>query len=80
MGGDAGDGRPGAHGAEMTRRDRIRAEGPSFTAVSAHPQASAWTRDLGYGAGMTLGFTAARPRGRRRPPEVPAPAWIPRDR
>jgi len=81
-------GPPQADGAaSMTRRDRIRADGPSFTTVSAQPQASAWTRDLGYGAGMTLmamalafGFTAARPRPKRRPPEAPAPAWVRRQR
>jgi hypothetical protein len=58
-----------------------------FTAVVHAGQPSAWTRGALYGGTMTLaalllalGFTAIRPRSRRRPPHQPAPAWAPRRR
>jgi hypothetical protein len=79
-------------GAEMTRhdhpsvrRDRVK-PGLSITPLRAHAQPSAWSRDLLYGGGigiaaavLALGFSILRPRPRRRPPIVPAPAWL-RDR
>jgi hypothetical protein len=52
-----------------------------FTAVRAHAQPSAWTRDLEWGGGIALaalalagGFLTAQPRSRRRSPRLPAPA------
>jgi hypothetical protein len=71
----------------MTRRDRIRTEGASFSVVG-HEQASAWVTGLQWGGGiglmaliLALGFTTVRPtpRGRRRagPDVQAAPAWNP---
>jgi hypothetical protein len=58
-----------------------RAEHP-FTALAAHPQPSAWPRDLLYGGGigvaaliLALGFTTVRPLPRRRRPPAAAPVW-----
>jgi hypothetical protein len=75
LGGDRADGLPSQHGESMTRH--------AFTAVVHHDQPSAWTRGALYGGAMTLaalllalGFTAIRPRPRRRPPHLPAPAWV----
>jgi hypothetical protein len=66
----------------MTRQDQPH----PFTATRKADQPSAWPRDLLYGGGigmaaavLALGFIVLRPRPRRRPPEVPAPAWL-RDR
>jgi hypothetical protein len=68
-----------------TRRDRTKAE-PSFTALAASDQPSAWSRGALYGGGLTIaalvlamGFSTLRPTPRRRQPELPAPAWS-RDR
>jgi hypothetical protein len=79
---DSPPGAPGASGTAMTRRDRIR-PGPSITTYTATGQPSAWPRDLLYGGGigvaglvLALGFTVLRPRARRRPPTVAAPAWV----
>jgi hypothetical protein len=69
-------------GASMTRH---RPDGPHpFTALGRAGQPSAWSRDLLYGGSIGLaalvlafGFTVLRPRPRRRPPTVAAPAWVP---
>ena len=61
---------------------------PSLTTLAARAgQPSAWTRDLLYGSALAvaalvlaLGFSTVRPTPRRRPPEVPAPVWAPRQR
>jgi hypothetical protein len=62
----------------MTRRDPTRIA-PSFTAVTHHEQASAWSRDLLLGGGLAstalvlaLGFSTVRPGSRRREPHLPA--------
>jgi hypothetical protein len=54
----------------------------SFSPLAAHDQPSAWSRGVLYGGGLglaALAFTAAwliaRPRPRRRSPDLPAPAW-----
>jgi hypothetical protein len=69
-------------GSAYTRRDRIRAHGSSYGALAGRPQASAWVTGLEWGGGiavmalaLALGFTTVRPTPRRRPPEVPQPAW-----
>jgi hypothetical protein len=72
---------PGSHGATMSRLERH-----PFTAVHSAEQPSVWTRGLLYGGGLTLGALllamtwTAWPRPRRRPPELPAPAWARRRR
>ena len=55
----------------------------SFSPLAAHDQPSAWSRGALYGGGLglaALAFTAAwliaRPRPRRRSPDLPAPAWV----
>jgi len=64
-----------------TRRDRVKAEPGSFTAVERADQPSAWARSALYGGGVTLmaltlalGWSHGRPGPRRRPPYEPAPA------
>jgi hypothetical protein len=81
--GDLARGPDGAHGAAYTRRDRQRASGTSFSATPRASQPSAWTTGLEWGGGiglmalaLALGFTGVRPTPRRRPPVVPAPAWL----
>jgi hypothetical protein len=56
----------------------------AFTALEHRSQPSAWPRDLLYGGGLglaaltlALGWGLARPRSRRREPDLPAPAWAP---
>jgi hypothetical protein len=53
-----------------------------FTAAERRSQPSAWSRGALYGGALGLmaltlaiGFTTVRPTPRRRPPELPAPAW-----
>jgi hypothetical protein len=70
----------------MTRRDRVKPAAGGFTPLTrGHTQASAWITGLHWGGGigilalsLALGFTTLRPtpRGRRRPPVVPAPAYV----
>jgi hypothetical protein len=74
-------------GVPMTRRDRLRADGASFTAVPRQAQASAWVIGLEWGGGAALmalvlafGWTTVRPTPRARPPVLPAPAWARRRR
>jgi hypothetical protein len=76
----------GGDSQSMTRRD-TRRDAYDFSARAPERQASAWTQDLYYGGGLTLlaltlalGWTAVRPRGRRREPDLPAPAWAPSER
>jgi hypothetical protein len=73
---DTADGPVNPTGVNMTR-----AEHP-FTRLVHAEQPSAWTRGALYGGALTLtalllalGFTAARPGPRRRPPRAPARAW-----
>jgi hypothetical protein len=54
----------------------------SFAPLARREQPSAWSRGALYGGGLglagvalALGFSVLRPRPRRRPPDVPAPAW-----
>jgi hypothetical protein len=82
-GGDLAQGPPLSPGSGMSRRDRVR-PGPSITPLARAAQPSAWPRGLLYGGGiglaalsLALGFTVLRPRPRRRPPVVPAPARAP---
>jgi hypothetical protein len=85
-GGDLAQGRLGTGEQAMTRRDRIKPAADGFTPMTrAHAQPSAWTTGLEWGGGiglmalvLALGFTTLRPtpRGRRRPPVVPAPAYV----
>jgi hypothetical protein len=72
------------HVSDATRRDQIK-PGSSITVLARSDQLSAWSRDLLYGGGLLVaalvlaaGFTVVRPRPRRRPPEVAAPAWAER--
>lgn len=73
---DLSDQPPGSPGANMSRRDRVKAE-PSFTALARPGQGSAWLQGL-YGGGLTVaaaalaGLWTTRPRP--RPPAVPATA------
>ena len=67
--------------APATRRAQDR-PAPSFDLIMAREQPSAWARGALYGGGLglaALAFTAAwliaRPRPRRRTPDLPAPAW-----
>jgi hypothetical protein len=67
-------------GAQMTRYQP--ADHHPFTRLVHAEQPSAWTRGALYGGALTLsalllalGFTAARPGPRRRPPRAPARAW-----
>jgi hypothetical protein len=78
-------------GLQMTRRDtphpytahqQSARPVPSITPLHAQPQQSAWTRTALYTGGLglvaltfALAYLTARPTPRRRPPEVPAPAW-----
>jgi hypothetical protein len=55
----------------------------AFTRVVDDQQPSAWVRGAVYGGGMimmalllALGWTAMRPRSRRREPDLPAPAYV----
>jgi hypothetical protein len=82
-------GAPGTN--QMTRPDhpftrhRQGPPGPSTIAVRVRSgQPSAWSSTLEWGGGLTLlafllavGYTTVRPTPRRRPPEVPAPAFAP---
>ena len=70
----AGEG-SGPPGSAMTRLEH------PFTRLEPHAQPSAWSRGALYGGGLglaalaaALGFSVLRPRPRRTPPEVPAPA------
>ena len=67
-----------------TRLEPGRGETYPFTAVQHTDQVSAWSRGALYGGATALmalvlagGWTAGRPRARRRDPVVPAPAWNP---
>jgi hypothetical protein len=71
----------------MTRRDRVRADAGSFSAVRRDAQPSAWAIGLQWGGGISvmalalaLGFTTLRPTprggGRRREEVTPAPVWV----
>jgi hypothetical protein len=71
----------------MTRHDRVRADGGSFSMVQ-HEQASAWVTGLQLGGGLTImalvlafGWMTVRPtprgRGRARSDIRAAPAWTP---
>jgi hypothetical protein len=79
---DLADGSPADPGtASATRRDRVK-PGASFTALSTRQQPSAWARGALYGGGISLAalllamtWLIGRPRPRRTPPVVPAPAW-----
>lgn len=80
--GDLAQGKDALHGTNsMRRRERARPE-PSFTAIAHADQPSAWAQGLLYTGGATLlaaalalGWSGVRPTPRRRPPEVPAPAF-----
>jgi hypothetical protein len=85
-GGDMAQGPPSSNSAASTRLDATRGTrakpAPSFTALAAQDQPSAWTQGALYGGGLTLGalilafsWATLRPTPRRRGPEVPAPAW-----
>jgi hypothetical protein len=80
---DLGEGRSSPGGSAFTRRDQVKA-GVSITTLARRDQPSAWSRGALYGGGLTLmaltlafGWTTLRPgpRGRRRTPDVPAPAF-----
>jgi hypothetical protein len=83
---DLADSPPSAHGtSNMTRIDAIagprRKPEPSFTSLSRERAGSGGQAAL-YGGGITLaalvlalGYGTLRPTPRRRPPEVPAPAF-----
>ena len=69
----------------MTRNDMSRGAqtrpAASFTPMARPQQQSAWARGALQGGSiglmalvLALGFSVLRPRPRRRPPEVPAPA------
>jgi hypothetical protein len=80
--GDSTANAPYSGGHAMSRRADAGASQHPFTRLVHADQPSAWARGALYGGAMTLaalllalGFTAARPRSRRRPPELPAPAW-----
>jgi hypothetical protein len=79
---DTADGPPAPRGANMTRLDTGAGDHRHpFTRLVHADQPSAWARGALYGGALTmsalllaLGFTAIRPRPKRRPPELPAPA------
>ncbi|MEA2386240.1 MAG: hypothetical protein QOJ22_414 [Thermoleophilaceae bacterium] len=89
LGGDQADAPLSPQGSQMTRHQpleatRRAADRPtaSFSPIVRPDPASAWSRGALYGGGLglatlalVLGFSVLRPRPRRRPPEVPAPAW-----
>ena len=89
LGGDKAESPLSPQGSEMTRHQpleatRRAADRPtgSFSPIVRPDPASAWSRGALYGGGLglatlalMLGFSVLRPRPRRRPPEVPAPAW-----
>ncbi|HEX2087853.1 MAG TPA: hypothetical protein VHF89_19360, partial [Solirubrobacteraceae bacterium] len=71
----------------MTRLDQGKGNSMAFAAYERREQPSAWARGALYGGGLTLAaflmamtWTTARPRARRRTPEVPAPAYARRRR
>jgi hypothetical protein len=71
----------------MTRLDQGKGNRMAFAAHERRDQPSAWARAALYGGGLTLAallmamtWTTARPRDRRRTPEVPAPAYARRRR
>ena len=67
---------------KMYARADVKPAADGFTPLHPRTQPSAWVTGLEWGGGiglmalaLALGFVTVRPTPRRRPPDLPAPAW-----